>query len=101
MAVTIDVAHLAAAVRVSPTNAVPPAPMDGILGQKLSVATATVEDYAPDAPSPVQNEAVVLMVGYLLDAPPTPRTPPNAFILCGSRSLLARWRTPVAIEPVA
>ena len=31
----------------------------------LAVATATVTDYAPDAPGPILNEAVIRFAGYL------------------------------------
>ena len=44
--------------------------LDDTTGQRLgAVASALVEQYAPDAPQVLRNEAVLRVVGWLLDAP--------------------------------
>ena len=72
----------------------------------LAVATALVEDYAPLAPEAVQNEAVVRMAGWLLQAPADGRTGDRddtytlrwsangqrGFLLSGAQDLLRPWR---------
>ena len=55
MAVTISAADLGDAAQLSPDQAT----------RLLSVATALVERYAPDAPEAIQNEAAVRCAGWL------------------------------------
>ena len=55
MAVTISAADLAAEIGATDQRAT----------RLLAVATAAVEDYAPDAPEALQNEAVIRFAGYL------------------------------------
>ena len=66
----------------------------------LDVGTILVEKEAPDAPEEIQNEAVVLFVGYVFDAPTA--SPGNryaaAFTNSGARALLLRWRTHRALS---
>ena len=59
MAVTIDADTLAAAISANATTA----------GRLLTVASAIVTRYAPEAPDAIQNEAVIRVAGWLLDSP--------------------------------
>ena len=59
MAVALTTADLEAAAGISSATAV----------RLLPVATALVEDYAPAAPTALQNEAVVRVAGYLAQTP--------------------------------
>lgn len=92
MTVTITVPDLASAVRVDLDPNDPTDPNVGILTRLLSVATRRVEDFAPSADVDTQNRAVVSMCGYLFDAPPVQRSPVNAFVNSGARSMLANDR---------
>ena len=68
MPLTITVAELAAAVRVTADASTPRTePQLSILHRQLRVAEAFIEDYANAAPDDVQNEAAIRMVGYLYD----------------------------------
>ena len=58
MAVTLDAAALAARIEGAAEDM-------SVAAQLLAVATAMVEDYAPNAPEALQNEAVVRFAGYL------------------------------------
>ena len=74
-------------------------------GRLLAVATALVEDYAEAAPAEVQNEAVVRMCGWLLQAPSDgavadtddtytrrwARNGQRGFLLSGAQDLLRPW----------
>ena len=93
MALTITVAQLSQAVRLTVTGS-PDAPYLAILTRQRAVAEAIIEDYAnDDTPDDVKNEAAILIVGYLLESPSFTRQPQNAFILSGARALLAPFRT--------
>ena len=90
MALTITVAQLSEAVRLTVSGS-PEPPYLGILTRQRSVAESIIEDYAnEDCPDDVKNEAAIRLVGYLLDAP-AGRTPQDAFTYSGAKSLLARW----------
>ena len=97
MPLTITIGELSAAVRITtdPTTG-PQEPYLTELARHLAVAEAQIDLYAEDAPEAVKNEAAVRFVGYLVDAPPTSRSPQNAFILSGARALLSSWREPVS-----
>ena len=72
----------------------------------LAVATALVEDYAPEAPEAVSNEAVARLCGWLLQAPSDgavadtddtytrrwARHGQRGFLLSGAQDLLRPWR---------
>ena len=97
MALTITVAELAAAIRVTAdATAAPSEPQLAILHRQLRTAEAEIEGYAPDAPDDTKDEAAIRMVGYLYDAQAASRTQQNAFLLCGARALLARWHVLVS-----
>ena len=59
MAVTLDAAGLAEALAVKQT----------VAERLLPVAVALVEDYAPGAPSEVQDEAALRCCGWLVEQP--------------------------------
>ena len=56
--VTLTAAELAAETGAEPDRA----------GRVLPVATAIVVEYAPEAPTPILNEAVIRLAGYILSA---------------------------------
>ena len=89
MALTISIAQLSQAVRLTVTGS-PDEPYLAILTRQLAAAEAIIEGYAVDAPDDVKNEAAIQLVGYLLDAPKA-RTPQSAFINSGAQALLAPW----------
>ena len=99
MALTITVAELAAAARVTASATTAPAePQLSILHRQLRVAEALIEDYANAAPDDVKNEAAIRMVGYLYDAPPANpsrnvSTPESSFRNSGALALLSRWHS--------
>ena len=90
MAVTISIAQLSQAVRLSVTGS-PDPPYLAILTRNLAVATELVEARAPLAPEDSQNKAVVQLVGYWLDAPPAApgRFGYNAWQNSGAAQVLA------------
>ena len=97
MPLTLTVAELAAAVRITASATTPPAePQLSILHRQLRVAESEIEGYAPDAPDDTKDEAAILMVGYLYDAPPVQRNPVTVFTLSGAKALLARWHSIVS-----
>ena len=75
MAVTLSVEELAVGLRLSvdPTASVPE-PHLGVLTRLLGVATALVEDRAPNADEYTQNQAAVRICGWLYDKPTDNRT---------------------------
>ena len=94
MAVTLDRAGLALALNVVTDPADTIATGQGaVLDRLLVAAKAEVEAYAPDAPAPAQNEAVVRMAGFLLDMPPEDNRGQNPLRSSGAMALLARHRT--------
>ncbi|MDE2783791.1 MAG: hypothetical protein OXK77_12610 [Gemmatimonadota bacterium] len=97
MAVTITGAELEAVIGAE----------RAVAERLLSVATAVVERYAPDAPSDIQNEAVIRFAGYLHQSRATiafrstsiggidvqgPPTHAPAFRNCGAMALLSPWK---------
>ena len=65
----------------------------GIVRRKRIVAKGLVEEYAPTAPDDFKDEAVILIVGYIFDMPPSPRGDGYAasFRNCGAQSILGPW----------
>ena len=91
MALTLTVAQLSQAVRLTVTGS-PPPPYLAIVTRQLAVAQAIIEEYVnDDAPDDVKNEAAIMMVGYLLEAPPASRTQVDVFSRCGAKAILSRW----------
>ena len=95
MPLTLTVAQLAAAVRITtdPTVA-PPEPVLSLLHMLLRVAESRIEQHAPNAPDDTKNFAAVTMVGYLYDMPPASRGMAYAtsFDNSGAKHLLATFR---------
>ena len=93
MAVTITLGELANQVRVSPTDATPDVPDEyaAILKDDLAAAAQLVERRAPLAPTDSQNKAVVQIVGYWLESPPSApqRFGFNAWLHSGAAQILA------------
>lgn len=90
MAVTLD--EIIVSLRLNP-------PVDeGLLTElqrRLGVAVSLVNRYAPDAPSAIRDEAVILIVGYLHDRPSAPQHGfAYVFRSSGAEPLLAPWRAP-------
>ena len=100
MPLTISVAQLSQAVRLTVTGS-PDPPFLAILTRHLAVAEARIERYAEDAPDGVKDEAAVRFVGYLLDAPPVAATGStargsDAFSNSGAKALLSDWHIPTS-----
>ena len=89
MAVTITADTLRDALRLDET-----AEETAEVTRLLAVATEAVEKYGPDAPATVQNEAVIRVAGYLLDAPTAARGTGYADPVrnSGATALLAPYR---------
>ena len=95
MAVTISVGDLAIRTRVSTTtdlSTLQPGDV-AVLTDALASSTAIVETRAPAAPETVQNQAVVHIVAYWLDAPfgAPARFGYDAFLNSGAGQLLAPY----------
>ena len=101
MAVTITAIELAAAMRIGDGSTALVEPQASVISRLLASATTIVERYAPNAPTAIQNEAVVRVAGYLYDAPPgaSARTA-SAMRDSGAMALLSPWRIirAVAVE---
>ena len=95
MAVTLTEAQLAGAL-----------PEDAPAARLLPVVAAVVQEYAPDAPEALQNEAAIRYAGYLVEAAPGAVSRQRvetleaelvvnhapAFRNCGAQALLTRWK---------
>ena len=95
MSVTLTIGQLANQVRASVTASesdVRPY-YRSILLPNLAAATKLIERRAPDAPDDAQNKAVVQIVGYWLDSPPSApqRFGFNAWLHSGAAQILAPW----------
>ena len=89
MAVTLDVAALAAALRVGDT------PEETVeVTRLLAYATTAVIKWAPDAPDVVHDEAVIRLAGYAMDRPTASRGSPYSNVLrnSGAASALLPYR---------
>ena len=103
MAVTFDALGLAGVLGLDDDSAV--------AARLLPVLTAIIDDFAPDAPDAVSNEAAARFGGYLKDAAATPNvglgglsigdittssqsahSHARAFAVSGAEMLLSRWR---------
>lgn len=90
----LTAAQLAAAMRLIPDAATAvPAEYADTVTRLLGVTEALVEQYAPNAPEVVRDEARVRLAGYLFDRPPeTPSA--GALFYSGAQGLLTHYRTP-------
>ena len=93
MAVTLTVTELAAAMRLGDGATAPTPPLDGILERLLGVGSATAELLAPEAPDPIQSEAVVRFASYLYDMPAAGRNSgyAAAWNNSGAAALCSPW----------
>ena len=94
MPVTLTLNHLALAVRVTTHLEAPRLPCSDILTRQLAAGDGDCRVYAENAPDDTLNEAVIVLVGHLLEHPPHNRNPQNAFIQSGARGMLGFWSTP-------
>ena len=88
---TVD--EVAQALRLSVDEPLPE-PTRSILERQLAVAEAEIDDYAPGADTFSRNEAVIRMVGFLVDSTPTAlNNAPQVNILrmSGAMALVSRW----------
>ena len=94
MAVNLTVIELAGAIRVGDGLDALEEPVLGILTRLLEATAALVERTAPNAPTAVQNEAVVRCSGWLFDVPDTGAGTRygSAMRSSGAMGLLAPWR---------
>ena len=91
MAVTLTAGELAVAVRVAADISGIPGEYLADITRLLATGTAIVEARAPAAPSAVQNQAVILIAGHLLDSPADRRTPQTAFYFSGASEILSHF----------
>ena len=91
MAVTL--VELAAALRLGDGVNAPTVPVAGILTRLTSVAVATINEHAPDAPDDIKDEATIRMAGYLYDQPTATAGLRFAFSFwnSGAAALVAPW----------
>ena len=94
MAITTQ--NLFEALRLG-TGADIPAALATILTRQLGVATALVEQYAPDAPDAVKDEAVVRIAAWLYDSPAVQSATRAPFVNSGAASLLSSYRARQAL----
>ena len=89
----INLIQLSAALRVGDGVAVPEEPLLSILTRLLAVASAYVDLVGPDAPTAIQDEAVVRFAGYLYDAPSASGSNrfASAWTNSGAGALVSRW----------
>ena len=69
MAVTVTPVELAAHLRLGDGESPLAEPTASMMVHYLEVVSAVITDYAPNAPTPVQNEAAVRLSGWLYDSP--------------------------------
>ena len=89
MGVTVDAAALRAALRLGDTTE-----ETAEATRILASASALVVKHAPNAPTEIQNEAVVRAAGWLFDMPAAQRTAAGGDVLrsSGALALLLPWR---------
>ena len=92
MPATITVDQVAQAIRLRAGATNLPTDIRDILERLLEVAVEMVSDYAPAAPIVMQDEAVVLLCGYLYDVEPGAPPPGNPLRKSGAMGMLARYR---------
>ena len=101
MVLSITVAEIAVALRITADPAVaPPEPYLGILTRLQTVAENQIERYAATADAATKSEAAIRMIGYLVDQPTATQGSSfaNAFRNSGAQSLLADYRSPIVID---
>ena len=90
----LSLAQLAAAMRLTADASTdPPEPIAGILTRQLAAAQAIITEKTTGAPRDVQDQACILLVGYLYDMPTVSAGDRfmAAWRYSGAASLLASW----------
>ena len=100
MAVTLTIHELLPAMRLTASITETPDPaIASIVLNMLDVATAQIEEYAPPAPTPVQNESAIRYCGWMWEVGPAEQqrrmTAQNGFKQSGAQSMLSSWRAPL------
>lgn len=92
MALTVEA--LAVAMRLTADGATLPTAQRELLTRTLGAGRQYVEQYAPEAPEDVRDEATIRLCAYLYDAPPSPRGDGFSapFRNSGAAGLLMPWR---------
>ena len=89
----LSIDELGAALRLTTGEPVPE-PTQSILERQLAVAEAEIGDYAPGADTFSRAQAIIMLVGFLVDSPNTalnnaPQV--NVLRMSGAMSLVSRW----------
>ena len=100
MAVTLTIHELLPAMRLTASITETPDPaIASIVLNMLDVATAQIEEYAPLAPTPVQNESAIRYCGWMWEVGPAEQhrrmTAQNGFKQSGAQSMLSSWLAPL------
>ena len=91
MAVSLTVLELAAELRASDGMDDLIEPQLGIFTRLLEAVSQLVQDYAPEAPGAIQNEAAIRVGAWLYDSVPG-RSHQNAMDASGARGLVSPYR---------
>ena len=91
MAVTLSILELAAELRASDGADDLIEPQLGIFTRLLDAVSQLVQDYAPEAPGAIQNEAAIRVGAWIYDAVPG-RSQANGMDASGARGLLSPYR---------
>ena len=98
MAVSLTIAELAAGMTLTGADAggvlqEPAQPLYGRVARYRTAAAAIVEDRAPHAPGPIQDQAVIMLATYWHSQPAASRRAgyANALLNSGAVSVLAPW----------
>ena len=96
MAVGITVAALGVELRLATSEADYadlPEGQQNLVARRLASATVEVEEYAPDAPTAIQDEALIRLAGWLYDTDPSEaRRAASPLHSSGAAALLGRYR---------
>lgn len=94
MAVTLTRPALAVALRIVVSEGETlTSGQTATLDRLLATASTLVEQYAPDAPDSLQNEAAIRIAGYLFDTDPAEsRRVASPMLYSGGAALLSPWR---------
>lgn len=85
---------MAAELRITDGRVEPEEPEAGVIRRLLATAEAMVSRYAPDAPDAITDEAVIRLVGWWYDAPPSPGNTRHSapMLSSGAAAILKPWR---------
>ncbi|MYE06320.1 MAG: hypothetical protein F4Y04_03715 [Chloroflexi bacterium] len=88
----ITLERIAVALRLSPDDDSVPPPVAQVLEIHRATGDELIETYAPGAPVPVKNGALVRVVGWLFDSDPASSIGLGALDASGAAALLTRFR---------